>query len=236
MGEVLFCFAGLWIALFFVFVAILSKSRFVQNFLISIGVVGLLLQGGCCVWFRGFDRALGGSGGGLELPLSVIGAIVFGCGATFSKIKERKEGKMRLFSSFLSVVLFILVTAMSCIPFLFLGWTDLIPYAPTSKQVLVHYAEFALPAFFLLLSVLLFMPARRNNRVIGGSTLSLIYAPLVSGAFYLHCGFVPMTLLIVIPMILFVMGLDNIDTVKRLFVLSVFAPLLVLCIRAMTAS
>jgi tryptophan-rich sensory protein len=76
VGEILFAFAGIWLALFFVWGASRARVSSNRNILLGVSAIFLLLQMIFALWILGLDRRLGGDGKGLVGPISIIACII----------------------------------------------------------------------------------------------------------------------------------------------------------------
>ena len=78
LGEVGVCLGGVWIALALAAVASRCTPGVGRGILLTLGVVFLLLQGGCVLYFSAMDRGLGGSGeSGWLGSLTFLGVFAF---------------------------------------------------------------------------------------------------------------------------------------------------------------
>ena len=75
--EIAVAFAGLLLAGMMLLVTVVARDRGLRVAALSVGVLFLLLQGGCCVVLTRLDKGLGGTGRSLLNTVSIAGAIGF---------------------------------------------------------------------------------------------------------------------------------------------------------------
>ena len=76
VGELVVVLGGIAMSLIFLSIAGIARHRATTRVMAWLVAICLLFQGGCCMMIVSFNSSLGGSGGGVMLPLSLVGAIL----------------------------------------------------------------------------------------------------------------------------------------------------------------